>query len=99
MKDTLLKLEHENDVLTQKNAELAAELEVWKMKTTEYAGIVKEMRRDMEGMSRLRTDQEELVGNIIDIFDDYIDPQNAVIVGDDYDMLAGKIEKILKGAE
>lgn len=99
MKDTLLKLEHEIDALEQHNAELEEQLATYKAKVAEYAGVVKEMRRDMEGMSRLRKDQEEIIGNIIDIFDDYIDPENAFIVGDDYDMIAGKIEKILKGED
>jgi len=95
----ILRIEHENDVLQKRIEELEAELAVWKRTATEYAGVVKEMRRDMEGMERMQKDQEELVGNIIDVFDDYLDEEEAFIVGDDYDMLAGKIEKILKGAE
>lgn len=95
----ILKMEHENDVLQKRIEELEAELEVWKRTATEYAGVVKEMRRDMEGMERLSTDREEVVGSIIDVFDDYLDTENAFIVGDDYDMIAEKIEKILKGED
>lgn len=51
--DNLLKLEHENDVLEKNNAELAEELATYKAKVAEYAGIVKELRRDMEGMARI----------------------------------------------
>lgn len=99
MKDTLLKLEHEIDALEQHNAELEEQLATYKAKVAEYAGVVKEMRRDMEGMERLSTDREEVVGSIIDVFDDYLDAENAFIVGDDYDMIAEKIEKILKGED
>lgn len=49
----ILRLEHENEVLTQKLADAMAELEVWKRTATEYAGIVKELRRDMAGMEKL----------------------------------------------
>jgi predicted RNase H-like nuclease (RuvC/YqgF family) len=97
--ESMLKLEHDIDALEQHNAELEEQVATYKAKVAEYAGVVKEMRRDMEGMERMQKDQEEIIGNIIDVFDDYLDEENAVIVGDDYDMLAGKIEKILKGAE
>ena len=103
MKDTLLKLEHEIDALEQHNAELAEQVETYKTKVVEYAKYITELRRDMEGMARIiermRKDREELVGSIIYVFDDYIDAENAVIVGDDYDMVAEKITKILKGED
>lgn len=44
--DNLLKLEHENDVLQKRIEELEAEIEVWKRTATEYAGIVKDMRKE-----------------------------------------------------
>lgn len=53
MKDTLLKLEHEIDALEKNNAEMAEELATYKEKVAEYAGVVKELRRDMEGMARI----------------------------------------------
>ena len=53
MKDTLLKLEHEIDALEKNNAELEEQLATYKAKVAEYAGIVKELRRDMEGMARI----------------------------------------------
>ena len=65
MKDTLLKLEHEIDALEKNNAELAEQLATYKVKVAEYAGIVKEMRRDMDGMSqlieRMRKEKSELL--------------------------------------
>ena len=61
----ILRIEHENEVLTQKLADAMAELEVWKRTATEYAGVVKEMRRDMDGMSqlieRMRKEKSELL--------------------------------------
>ena len=49
----ILRIEHENEVLTQKNSELEEQLATYKAKVAEYAGIVKELRRDMEGMARI----------------------------------------------
>ena len=51
--ESLLKLEHEIDALDQHNAELEEQLATYKAKVAEYAGIVKELRRDMEGMARI----------------------------------------------
>ena len=53
MKDNLLKIEHEFDALEKHNAELEEQLATYKEKVAEYAGIVKELRRDMEGMARI----------------------------------------------
>ena len=51
--ENLLKLEHENNALYQRNMELEAELNVYKTQATEYAKIISELRRDMNGMSRI----------------------------------------------
>lgn len=40
--DTILRLEHENDVLRKKIELLEAELEVWKRSAEAYAKIVRE---------------------------------------------------------
>ena len=65
MKDNLLKIEHEFDALEKHNAELEEQVATYKAKVAEYAGIVKEMRRDMDGMSqlikRMRKEKSELL--------------------------------------